>query len=633
MHRRWPWILLLAPVLAPVLTLSLLPGLALTSAGAQATLWGGDAGAAPGDGEPRLWLFLLAILILILLALVLVLRTRQLSRERLRHVQDDLEFTRLAVETAADPVYWARDDGTIIYVNTAACRALDKDRDSLIGLKVSDIDEDLATGVLTFATIRRTLRKKGSLRLVTHHRRRNGTIFPVDLTLTHMTHQGRDFLCAVARDITEQEETRAQLAQAQKLEAVGQLTGGIAHDFNNLLGIVLGNAELLAEKAPEHEASIRPIITAAQRGAELTQRLLSFARRQPLVAEPVALRPMLDSLGTMLTRLFGATITISVTAEPGLPPALVDAPSLEATLVNLAINARDAMPDGGRLSLDLRRFMHDGKPEDSLSPVPGTYLELTIRDTGIGMDPQTLAQAVDPFFTTKETGKGSGLGLSMAYGFARQSGGWLKLESEPGVGTVVRLYLPAATGRQAIRTIPAQARETAIEAPGSPEGALSGRGRTILLVEDEPDIRAMIQRMLDTLGFRMLVADTVDAALALLRERGGSEAAGSTAPGTQPVAAVLSDVVLPKGRSGLDLARNLETTHPGLPLVLMSGYPGRNEDDEAFASSAGRLFLRKPFTRDALLRALAQAMESGKLEVSGRLEESGKRERSGTPEA
>jgi signal transduction histidine kinase/ActR/RegA family two-component response regulator len=381
---------------------------------------------------------------------------------------------------------------------------------------------------------------------------------------------------AVASDITARIKLEEQLRQAQKMEAVGQLTGGIAHDFNNLLTIILGNAEALSEEAndPHLKALADLILAPAERGSDLNKKLLAFGRRQSLRPKPVSLDEVVGSLAPLLKRTLGEHIELVTSGSTGKAAALADRTELESSILNLAVNARDAMPDGGTLSIEV---------EEVESPSGGTeYVSLTVKDTGTGMTPEVLTHAFDPFFTTKEVGRGSGLGLAMVHGFVEQSGGHVTIRSEEGVGTCVTIVLPAAKGQEEV-----------FQAAASNTSNDRGRG-SILVVEDEPDVRRYVTSTLLALSYRVTEAADGEAALALLRQSPG-------------VDLLFTDVVLPKGINGLELARRAQAFNPALKVLLTSGYP-----EEAYRRhgrpSEDTPLLLKPYKRVQLARAIQRAL-------------------------
>ncbi|MCG2641410.1 MULTISPECIES: ATP-binding protein [Bradyrhizobium] len=383
-------------------------------------------------------------------------------------------------------------------------------------------------------------------------------------------------------EMVERERTEVALRQAQKMEAVGQLTGGIAHDFNNLLMAIIGNLELIARRVEDERIQryVRNAMHAAQRGAKLVGQLLSFSRKQRLAPEPVDVNQLVDTVAEMLSRTLGASIRVDVVTQKDLWPALVDATQLELMLLNLAINARDAMPEGGLLTIETS-FLH-GVPEDLRTDLKaGEYVCIAVKDTGTGMPPDVLARAFDPFFTTKEPGKGTGLGLSQVYGFARQSGGTAKIESELGRGTVVRILLPRSTD------VVVGSDDRQLGTPGA------GAREHILVVDDDAGVLETTRSMLDDLGYQAIAADNLDAALSTLSHQG--------------IDLAIIDLAMP-GVSGLDVGLELQRKQPGLPVVYCSGYPDLIE--ETGKRINGSMLLSKPFSSrelsaklEAMLRA------------------------------
>ncbi|MDZ7767920.1 MAG: ATP-binding protein [Woeseiaceae bacterium] len=381
------------------------------------------------------------------------------------------------------------------------------------------------------------------------------------------------------RDITHLKSLETQLQEAQRLEAVGQLTGGIAHDFNNLLTVVIGNAELLAESLDDKEEPlelVHSIQSAANRGADLTKSLLAFARRQPLQPKAVDAVALVHGLETLLRRAVGEDIDLKINAEQNLRLVQVDPAQLESALLNLALNARDAMPDGGRLTVELRPASLDtayagGHPDVE----PGNYVLLVITDTGVGIAPQNLPKLFEPFYTTKERSKGSGLGLSMVFGFVKQSGGHVAVYSEVDVGTSVRMYLPPSEGQEAARM------------PESSDAPLVGGSETILLVEDDDLVRQFAVQQLRQVGYTVLDAPHGPAALAIMQSH------------DEPIDLLFTDVIMPGGMSGRVLADEARLLQPDLKVLFSSGYT------ETAILHHGRLdadvsLLSKPYRRAEL---------------------------------
>ncbi len=386
-------------------------------------------------------------------------------------------------------------------------------------------------------------------------------------------------------DVTDKRRMEEQLRQAQRLDAVGRLTGGLAHDFNNLLTVILGTAEVLGHdlgERPGLQALAATIATAAERGSQLTNRLLAYARKQALQPVATDIGRLLTGLEPLVRRALGERLEVRLSAEPGMHPALVDPGQLESAVLNLCINARDAMPAGGRLAIEARAERLDAGQAHALGELgAGDYVVIAVADTGEGMPAEVQARAFEPFFTTKPAGAGSGLGLSMVYGFVRQSQGAVRLCSEPGRGTTVWLYLPAA---------PAQRPAVAAAPPGSDVPA--AQGQRVLLVEDNDLVRQHVTALLLSLGYRVQAVAGSAAALALL--------AGDP-HGTD---LLFSDVVMP-GMNGCELAEAARALRSDLPVLLTTGYA----DDIALAGAgAAWPLLRKPWRRDELAHKLHEVL-------------------------
>ncbi len=393
-----------------------------------------------------------------------------------------------------------------------------------------------------------------------------------------------------ALDVTADEQLKrrqAELVQAQKMEVVGQLSGAVAHDFNNLLAIILSNLRFLhgrcgADADAELGEILGDALSAAEDGAVLTRRLLAFARQQPLEPQWFDLDLFIEHTGRFLRRLTGKDIELVVRRTGGALPVRVDRQQFESVLLNLAINARDAMPAGGRLTIDLHRHSAPAWGQGHGGLAPGRYALVRVSDTGTGMSPETLARACEPFYSTKPMGKGSGLGLSTALSFARQSGGDLRIESALGQGTSVSLYLPEAAPDPA-ESDPAGA--------GSAPGAAAHRTPTILVVDDDERIRRFASRALAELGHRVMEAESAAAAIGVLEAN-------------PEVELVLSDIVMPGEPDGLGLARWVQAHRPGLRVLLTSAFP----PEPGLAAAAGA-FLAKPFTEEQLRDAVDRLLE------------------------
>ena len=391
----------------------------------------------------------------------------------------------------------------------------------------------------------------------------------------------------VRKRTDELEELHARLAQSQRVEAVGNLAGGIAHDFNNLLQVMTGSLTMAAREIPADSparARIDAAMRAVERGASLSSQLLAFSRRQPLQPRPLDLRELLTDIDDMLRSALGEEVDFEIDAQEGLWPAFVDAASTQNALVNLAINARDALEDRGRLCITIanREFSAEdlaGEPEMS----PGKYVELKVIDNGPGIAPETLEKVFDPFFTTKPVGKGTGLGLSTVYGFARQSGGRVTIDSAPGEGTTVSLLLP-------------KAQDAAEPLHWPDQETVSGGTETLLLVEDDAEVRDATAAMLNDLGYKVRTAQDPASALSLARAEPDFDL-------------VISDVVMPGEMTSRDLAHTLQEEMPGLPFLYISGY-SRDAIVRDGRVDAGVNLLSKPFTRDALALRVRAALDT-----------------------
>jgi PAS domain S-box-containing protein len=416
---------------------------------------------------------------------------------------------------------------------------------------------------------------------------KDGVAFPIELDVAEMWTGRKRLFVAVVRDITQREETENRLRQAQKMEAVGQLTGGVAHDFNNLLTVILGNLELLAQRGANDPAQHDLVETAARaalRGADLTRRLLAFSRKQPLNPVPTDVNVLVSRMAELFRRTLGDQVQVDAVTAGGLWPAMVDAAQLENALLNLAINARDAMPAGGRLSIETANaHLDQGYADGNAEVKAGQYVMIAVSDTGVGMAPEVAARAFEPFFTTKETGKGSGLGLSMVYGFVKQSGGHVSIYSEAGHGTAVKLYLPKAD---------APARHPAAYGP---QQALPEGKETVLVVEDNPDVRVLVVASLSSLGYRVFAAEHGPAALALL----------DTLPALD---LLLTDVMLPGGMNGRAVADAVKKRYPQTKILFTSGYT-ENAIVQQGRLERGTELLAKPYTRQELARTVRRVLD------------------------
>lgn len=500
---------------------------------------------------------------------------------------EDAALLAALLEAAADAVVIADAEGRIRRANAAAGALFGRPARSLVGRSV-DALMPRAYAERHGAFIRHHL-ATGERRVIgrgreVEGRRADGTVFPVHIALGRAeTADGPRFV-AVLHDLSRRRAAEAALARSERMDALGRMTGGVAHDFNNLLTIVIGNLELLEPALREGDrAMLRDALEAAEIGAGLTERLLAFARRGALSPERLKPAAAVEEAVALLRRTIGPRVALAAEARTEAEVE-VDRARLGSALVNLALNARDAMPGGGRLLFETREVaIDDDYVAQETDVAPGRYVRVSVSDTGAGMDAGTRARAFEPFFTTKPPGRGTGFGLAMVYGFVRQSGGHVTLYSEPGQGTTVSLYFPVAGEAPATE---------GLEAPG---GALPlGRGERVLVVEDDAAVRRLARLRLEALGYRVEEAGSGDEALRRLDD------------GPMPDA-VFTDLVMPGAVSGLELARRLGRDHPEVAVLLTSGYAGMVVGHEEGAMPA---LLRKPFRQADLAVRLRAALDA-----------------------
>jgi PAS domain S-box-containing protein len=502
------------------------------------------------------------------------------------------ERFRTLFEHASDAIYMADADGNFFEANRMAAESLGYSRDELLRMSVADVSPEEARSRIPDVLAR--LKERGSLAYETRHLRRDGTIIPIELSAALIDLGGRQAILGIARDISQRKLAEAdrasledQLRQAQKMEGIGQLAGGIAHDFNNLLTAIRGYASLaLGSVGPEDEvrSDLEQIEQAADRAAGLTRQLLAFARRTVLQPELIDLGGIVHGLEPMLTRLLGEDVVLVTATPPSRGLVLADPSQMGAVIVNLALNARDAMPDGGTLTIETADVELDHEFVRQVpSATAGPNAMLSVTDTGTGMDDVTMAHLFEPFYTTKGPGKGTGLGLATVYGIVRQSGGAVRATSELGHGSTFTVYLPR------VGQVPAP---DYVAPPIAPAAIRGSRTATILVVEDDPGVRGFVTRVLEHAGYRVLSAS------------GGKEAF-ELASG-QKLELLLTDVVMPT-MSGREVAALLGETHPGIRVLYVSGHA------EHAIVRHGVLepdinFLAKPFTAEALLAAVDKAI-------------------------
>jgi PAS domain S-box-containing protein len=492
---------------------------------------------------------------------------------------------RIVPETMVDGLIVIDAAGLIRYVNPGCERLFGYTADDLIGRNVSILmpahhagshDDYIArhreTRVKRIIGVGRELQGLKS----------DGSVFPMYLSVGEAETASGAIFVGIIYDLTDKKRAEEMILHHQKLDAIGQLSGGIAHDFNNILSVIGGNLEMIAsaDLPPATRRAVARAQDAAARAARITQRLLAFARKQPLSRQPVDINHALHDLSEMLHRSLGGQIEISMDLDPHAGVVETDIDQFETAVLNLAVNARDAMPAGGLLAIATRRVSILATPGASQEAPPGDYVRVTVSDTGVGMTPEVRTRAMEPFFTTKEVGSGTGLGLPMVYGFMKQIGGHVRLDSEPGEGVRVSLYFPRAEAAAA----PGAAEEDASEPPG--------RGERVLVVEDDPDVRHISVSRLQSLGYDVKVAVNGDGALEALKADGDIDLA-------------LVDVVMPGRLDGHAVAEIIAREHPGVRVILTSGYSPRLASQEP-----GRPFLAKPATRAQLAQIVRRVLDA-----------------------
>ncbi|MDX6668375.1 MAG: hypothetical protein QOK04_1755, partial [Solirubrobacteraceae bacterium] len=521
---------------------------------------------------------------------------RMAAEDALRRAE---ERFRALLDAAPDAIVGVDDRGRIVLANAQVERLTGYSYDELLGEYAVNLAP--ATARAEYTRRHRSFFVRGTLDPDEREfflRRKDGTELPCEVALSTLESEEGLLAVAAIRDITERKRAHeiearleARLHQSERLESVGQLAGGIAHDFNNLLAVILSYARFLRDELDEGHPlgdDVKEIEWAAERAADLTHQLLIFSRRDKAEPVPLDLNRIVGDTERLLGRTIGEHVELTTTLSAGPCPVLADPGQIEQVLLNLAVNARDAMPDGGQLSIETECLEFDAaEAKARVGAGAGRYVRLTVSDTGHGMNAEVAARAFEPFFTTKRVGEGTGLGLASVYGIVTQASGHIDLSSEPGVGTTVTVHLPATE-------VPASA---APDTDGRPDAVpLEGAGETVLLVEDEDAVRDLTRRILAGHGYDVVPADTVRDALHTCEQHDGD------------IDLLLTDVVMPE-MSGPDLAERAASLRPGLRVLFMSGYTS-----EIVARRGGDNgsvpFLGKPFTTEALLRSVKQALKA-----------------------
>jgi PAS domain S-box-containing protein len=517
-------------------------------------------------------------------------RVRQLAATAAQLAETERRF-QLLIDAVTDyAIYMLDKAGNVVSWNPGAERIKGYSAGEIIGQHFSRFytEDDRRQGVpqTALAAAERT----GKYEAEGSRVRKDGTSFLASVVINAIRDTSGRLLgfAKITRDITEKKAVEGQLRQAQKMEAVGHLTGGVAHDFNNLLTVIMGNLEHLERILPPAQLTDR-IISAALRGATraamLTQQLLAFSRRQPLLPEVLSVNKLVAGMSDLMRRTIGEAIFVETVLAGGLWPTLADSNQLENALINLAINARDAMPDGGKLTIETANIHLDdayARMDDEVQP--GQYVGIFITDTGTGMSPETAAQAFEPFFTTKEIGQGTGLGLSQVYGFIKQSGGHVRIYSEVGEGTTVKLYLPRYRGA-----------EDATDESMETRGVSRGRAEVVLVVEDDPDVRDYTVEMVSDLGYTVLSAADGASALRQLDSH-------------RDVALLFTDVGLAGGMNGRQLAEQALRRRPRLKILYTTGY-ARNAIVHQGRLDPGIEVVFKPFSYSDVAAKIRQVLD------------------------
>lgn len=544
----------------------LLTGYADLEAVINALNHGRIAGYAPKPWEPA--------------ALLSMVRNAAERFRLARALETEQALLQGLLESSADPLSFKDAQGRFVRLNAAKAAALSCQLDDCLGREEAGMLEGVAAAAALRSADAEAMARRRALETLEQRQEPGGPPRWVRVSrIPILDGEGRaTHLATVEHDMTEQRALEERLHQAEKMQALGTMAGGVAHDFNNLLTAILGSLELLLHTGlaqPRQERLVKNAIMAAERGSTLTQRLLSFSRKRELQLRASDVNQLVADVEDLLLRSLGDAFTLHRHLDEGLWPAMVDPEQFGLALLNLCINSRDAMPEGGEISIRTRNVTV--REEEVGDLTGGDYVAIAVSDTGSGMPPEVMAQAFEPFFTTKEVGKGTGLGLSMVYGLTRQSGGTTVITSAPGEGTTVELFLPRAR-----RPAEMPARQDGVPQP-------TAHPVTVLVVDDDPAVRRVTATFLSDLGHRVVEVPDGEAALRMLREEPG-------------IRLMVSDLVMPR-MSGVELTEGARSLRPALPILLLTGYADPARVPEGYP------VLRKPFRRADLAQWVAELLQ------------------------
>ncbi|HET7216306.1 MAG TPA: PAS domain S-box protein, partial [Terriglobia bacterium] len=513
------------------------------------------------------------------------------ARRKRKKSEQDLVTLRAAVDASGEVIFMTDGDGVFTFVNAEFSRLYGYTSEEVLGKTTPRVLKSGETRPEQYAALWATIKNKQVALWEVTNRTKDGRLVNVEGAVNPILDDKGEIagFLSIHRDVTRRKQLEEQYRQAQKMEAVGRLAGGIAHDFNNLLTVINGYSQMVLEQlCPDHpmHPQIDKIQKAGERAASMTRQLLAFSRQQVLAPQVLNLDKVVAGIDKMLGRLIGEDIELVTACSPGLWHVKADPGQIDQVIMNLAVNARDAMPQGGRLTIETANVTL-GEGEFGWRPViePGPYVMLAISDTGCGMTPEVKGRIFEPFFTTKECGKGTGLGLSTVYGIVKQSDGYIFADSEPGKGTTFRIYLPpvASAGENRVEKM-----EPSLRAAGGSE--------TVLVVEDNEAVRSYVRSVLETQGYALLEAGDSKEAVQLTEKHAG------------PIHLLLADVVMPR-MSGPELAALLRPQHPEAKVLYMSGYTDNAIVDHGMLDP-GTYFLQKPFVPETLLQKVREILDS-----------------------